>query len=242
MRLFSLLLVCSLAWLAAPTLASAEHLVFSSLDVYPRSAPDASGFEDRILAEALRRLGHTFVQVRIPSERALVSLDQGLIDGEYVRIAGLETGYPTIVRVPEPIARMEFVAFTLSASLPIDSWKDLSGLRLGIIRGWKIVEEKTKGFKDLQPVRDEEGLFNMLTLGRVDAVVYERLEGVRYVSKFGAPAGMRAGKTLELRDMYLYLSGRRSALAAPLAAELRKLRNEGFIDAITAEVTADAFR
>ncbi|MBL8968523.1 MAG: transporter substrate-binding domain-containing protein [Spirochaetaceae bacterium] len=236
------LLALTLACLALALPAVAERFVFSSLEVFPRSAPDGSGFEDRILAEAMRRLGHDFELVRIPSERALVSLDQGLIDGEYVRIAGLGTTYPSIVMVAEPIAKMEFVAITLSPSLPIDSWKDLEGLRLGVIRGWKIVEDKTRGFPKLQPMRDEAGLFDMLAYGRVDAIVYERLEGTRQLSKPGAPAGMRMGKTLEFRDMYLYLSGRRASLAAPLAAELRELRSEGFIDKVTDEVTAAAFK
>jgi polar amino acid transport system substrate-binding protein len=220
--------------------AGAQVLEINTNDVYPRSSPEGKGFEDRILAEAFRRLGMSYRIVRLPSERALLSADQGLVDGDYVRIAGLEPSYPNLVMVAEPIASMEFTAFALAPSLPIDSWQQLSALELGHINGWKIFEEKTKGFPHLTVVRDEAALFSLLRTGKVDAVLYERLEGERYFRASGGPGGIRAGKTLEKRDMYLYLNVRHAALAPLLAAKLKEMRAEGLIDRIVKEVLSAA--
>lgn len=226
--------VLALAMLAQA--AFAESFGFNTNDVYPRASLDGSGFEDRIIAEGLRRLGHTYEILRIPSERALVSLQAGLIDGDYVRISGLESLYPGIVRVSEPVSAMEFVAFSLDPGPRIDSWEDLRGLEVAHIRGWKIVEERTRGFPRVTTVRDEMSLFSLLSAGKVDAVVYERLEGERFFRQAGRMPGIRDGVTLERRDMYLYLSKSREALAGPLADAFRAMRSEGLIDKITADV------
>ena len=213
----------------------AEEFTLNSNDVLPRSASDGSGYEDRILAEAFRRLGHTYSLVRVPSERALVSVDRGELDGDYVRIAGLENAYANLVCVAEPIASFDFATFTGSASLRIDDWEDLRTRPVGMIIGWKIVEQKTKGFGSVNAVRDEAALFALLLSGRVDAVVYDLLEGLRHIERTGAEGKIFVGPVLERRGMYLYLNRKHASLAAELAAVLRGMRKEGEIDRMTKE-------
>lgn len=230
-------LAASLALAASLGAAAAGQVLdINTNDVFPRSSPEGKGFEDRILAEAFRRLGMGYRIVRLPSERALISANEGIVDGDYVRIAGLEASYPNLVMVPAPISRMEFTAFSLDPKLPIDGWQDLSGLSVAHITGWKIAEERTKGFPRVTSVRDEAALFALLRAGKVQAVIYERIEGERYFRATGGAAGIRAGKPLEIRDMFLYLNIRHAALAPRLAEKIREMRAEGLVDRIVAEV------
>jgi polar amino acid transport system substrate-binding protein len=222
--------------------AKADDLRINSNDVFPRSAPDRSGFEDRILDEAFRRLGYTWELIKIPSERALASLNRGEIDGDYVRIAGLEKTYPNLVQVKEPISSMDFGAFTLSDKVRFSSWEELRNRPIAMIIGWKIVEERTKDFPYVTAVRDEESLFTLLRAGRVDAVIYDLLQGPRYLARIGASKSVFPGPALEHRDMYLYLNRKSGDLHERLALVLSGMRKEGLINVITTEVMTKAAR
>ncbi len=215
--------------------SAADGLKFNSNDIFPRSSPDGAGYEDRIIAEALRRLGLAYELVKVPSERALASVDRGEIDGDYVRIAGLEQNYPGLVRVDEPIAVMEFCVFVRDRNRAPGTWEELRNRRVGRVIGWKIVEQRTSGFPAVNAVRDEASLFALLESGRLDAVVYDLLEGSRYLKRTGLGAAIFPGPVLERRDMFLYLNRKHAALAVQLAGAFRDMRKEGLIDRITRE-------
>jgi len=231
-----------MASLCVVVAAGADDLRINSNDVFPRSAPDRSGFEDRILDEAFHRLGHTWELIRVPSERALASLNRGEIDGDYVRIAGLEKTYPNLIQVKEAISSMDFGAFTLSDKVRFRSWEELRNRPIAMIIGWKIVEERTRDFPYVTAVRDEERLFALLRAGRVDAVIYDLLEGPRYLARTGASELVFPGPVLERKDMYLYLNKKSGDLNEKLALVLSDMRKEGLIDAITTEVMTKTSR
>ncbi len=212
----------------SPAGLRAETLRINSNDGFPRSMPDKSGFEDRIVSEAFRRIGEDYELVLVPSERALASVDRGEIDGDYVRIAGLGQRYPNLVMVDEPIAAMEFGTFTRGREIVVSSWEDLRERPFGRILGWKIVEQRTDGFPRASAVRDADALFGLLKAGRVEAVVYDTLQGRLRAKKLNEP--FVAGPVLESRDMYLYLNARHADLAARLAGALRDMRREGVIE------------
>ncbi len=240
MERFRFPLSASLLLLCVSISLSAEGLKLNSNDIFPRSAPDGSGYEDRIIAEAFRRLGLRYELMKVPSERALASVDRGEIDGDYVRIAGLEQSYPGLVRVGEPIAAMEFGSFVRDRERAPKTWEELRNRRVGMIIGWKIVEQRTSGFPAMNAVRDEASLFALLESGRVDAIVYDLLEGARYLKRTGLDGTVFPGPVLERRDMFLYLNAKHADLAVKLAAALRDMRKEGLIDRITRETIDQA--
>ncbi|MDX9958476.1 MAG: hypothetical protein RBT68_08555 [Spirochaetia bacterium] len=233
--LISLLVIISCLF---PTRLSAQNLIINSNDVMPRSSADGSGYEDRILKEAFRRVGATFDRITVPSARALILANQGAIDGDYVRIQGIDSSFPDLVRVDVPIATMDFSAFTVSPGPYPVSWADLASVPFAHIIGWKIVEQNTAGFGSAQKVRDPEALFAMLSSGKVRTVVYDRSEGLRYLRNLVQgmdPDSIRV-TSLEQRGMYLYLNARHKDLAGRLEAALSDMEQEGLIASITAEV------
>jgi polar amino acid transport system substrate-binding protein len=90
--------------------------------------------------EAFRRAGLELKLVKLPAERALRNANSGIEDGDLNRIAGIENTYTNLVRVPEKSMDMEFTAFTRQTSTSTVDWQQLSNYRVGIIKGWKILE------------------------------------------------------------------------------------------------------
>jgi polar amino acid transport system substrate-binding protein len=72
--------------------------------------------------------------------------DGGEIDGDYVRVAGLEAHYPNLGMVEEPISSLRFCVFKKKGATVPGTWEGLRATPMGIIIGWKILEERTKGF------------------------------------------------------------------------------------------------
>ena len=229
-----LIILCSIF----PASLFAQNLIINSNDVMPRSSPDGRGYEDRILKEAFRRAGATFDRIMVPSARALILADQGAIDGDYVRIQGIDASFPNLVRVGVPIATMDFAAFTVNPGPYPATWADLASAPFAHIIGWKIVEQNTAGFGSAQRVRDPAALFAMLSSGKVRTIVYDRSEGLRYLGDFvpGINPGEVRVTTLEKRGMFLYLNARHHILAGRLEAALADMEQEGLIAFITAEV------
>lgn len=219
-RLF-LLLGLAAAGLGAQTLSLVTD------DVYPRSTPDGRGFEDLILKEAFRRVGLDVRITPLPSERALINVNQGIDDGLFVKVAGVEAGYPNLVRVPEPVCDYEFAAFGRDPSLDITGYPSLAPLSIAFIRGWKNPEAATVGMKSVTRVKDDEALFEMLLHGRVDVIVYEALQGRVWIRNHGLKGIHRLGPPLAATEMYLYLNVRHGDLAPRLAAALKAMKADG---------------
>ena len=228
-RLVLLMLIC--LWQASP-LAAQPPLSLNTFAGPPLSTPDHTGYYDRILLEAFSRLKIPIILGRLPAERSLLNADSGIDDGDFVRIAGMEKRYPNLVMVPEKIDDFEFVAFTRTLNLPTTGWAALHPYHVGIVRGWKILEENLAGARELISLKDQEQLFTLLKNGRTDVVVYARKEGFGLIRQLGITDAYALEPPLAVRPMYLYLNKKHAGLAAPLAAVLKKMNEDGACAAI----------
>lgn len=219
---------CGLAAQPAASDPAARALIINTDGVPPHSRPDGSGFEDRIVTEAFRRIGRAIVISRLASsERCLRNVDAGHDDGNYVRVAGVERQYQNLVMVPEPVSRFPFTAFTREGGPERLAWADLTRYRSGYAVGWKAVEAHLKDRPMALAARDEEALFALLAGGRVDVIV-AGLAGGREIIRQKGYAGLRPVlPPLETRDMFLYLHRRHAGLAPALAEALRAMRKDG---------------
>lgn len=225
-------LLCLLAALA-PQPALAHHLVLNTDGAPPHSRPDGTGFEDRIVAEAFRRVGVAVKLVQLPSERSLQNADRGIDDGLYVRIAGLSKLYPNLIMVPEAVSEFVFTAFTRSPQLKAPAWADLRLRPVGFVTGWKIVERNLEGAANLKAARDEEALFVLLDKDRVEVVV-GGLHAGREIIRAHGYLGMRAlSPPLATEPMYIYLNKRHAGLVPKLAGALQGMRRDGTLQRLT---------
>jgi len=225
-------LFCLLAFLGARP-ARAELLVLNTDGAPPHSRTDGTGFEDRIVTEAFRRLGLEVKLVQLPSERALQNANLGIDDGNYVRIAGLSSLYPNLLMVPEPMSEFSFTAFARDPELRTATWADLRRRRTAIVTGWKIAERNLEGAPSLTRVRDEEGLFSLLDKGRVEVVVSSLHTGRELLRLRGYQDVRALLPPLTTQPMYIYLNKKHAALVPKLAEALREMRRDGALQRLT---------
>lgn len=234
MRLILFIVLGALALL--PPGAHGRVLELSAADASPYSAPDGSGVADRIVREAFRRAKVSVRVLYAPSERSLVNANEGIVDGEYLRVAGLEKKYPNLVMVPESICEYEFTAFARDPGIRVKGWKSLRPYNVGYITGWKILEENVTGVKSLTTVRNEDALFELLGSGRVDLVIFERFRGESHLRRMGSVGIRPLSPPLARREMHLYLNREHESVVPRVARALRQMKRDGTWQRIMASV------
>lgn len=221
--------------LAGTSPALCATVVFNTANKPPNAADDHTGLCDSIMTEACRRLGLVLKIVNLPSERALINANEGIDDGNFARIKGLEKRYPNLIRVDEEITTFEFVAFSAGPAFRTEGWESLRPYRVGVITGWKMLEDHITGVAALTKVRDERLLFGLLAAGKTDLVVYDRQQGRVLVKQLGLPGIKPLEPPLAVERMYPYLHKRHAALVPKLEQVLRAMKQDGTFQRIVAE-------
>jgi len=220
-----------------PTTASSGTVTVSTSYKSLLSTPEQTGMLDLLVKEAFRRIGLEAEVVFNPTGRSLEDVNEGLFDVEINRIEGMEKQYTNLVMVPEPNMVMHFVAFA-KRDLPIDGWDSLRGLSIGVVKGWKILEENTRGFPGVTLVPTETELFNMLDRDRIDVALYDELTGYEQISLRGFKGMRRVGPPLASREMHLYLHVKNRDLVEPVSEALRSMKEDGTHDEIVRRTTS----
>ena len=181
--------------------------------------------------ECLRRVGVDLKLVSLASERSLTAANQGEVDGEGLRVAGLggpDGPYPNLIQVPERFVRISFVAFAKNATISLDNgWDGLKPYRIAFINGWKMLEANAQGARVVNKVGNPEQLFRMLDEGRVDLVLYTYADGLLLARNLGLRSVAPLSPPLKEVDMYLYLHKKHRALVPKLSQALRELKADG---------------
>lgn len=190
--------------------------------------------------EAFHRAGLEFKMVSNPSERSLFMANQGEVDGEGLRIAGLSSQYPNLIQVPERFVGISFVAFAKDARINLDkSWESLKPYRVALITGWKMFEANTSSAKSVTKVDKPEQMFKMLESGRVDLALYTRADGIALLRNLKISTVAPISPSLKDVDMYLYLNKKHEALAPRIAQALREMKGDGTYNKIMFSVLTE---
>lgn len=218
-----------LAGVVVGTSATAEPtLVLNNPTAPPLTNLQGTGFLDQLLQEAARGANVHMRLVILPAERALINANAGIEDGDLNRIAGLESTYPNLIRVPEKNMDMQFVGFTRHADLTLEQgWRSLSGRSVGLIKGWKILEQNMPPDAEVTVVKDAEQLFRLLEHRRVDVVLYAQHLGQAQARRLGLKDVRVAGAPLTTQEMFIYLNKKHAALVPRLAKALRQIKADG---------------
>jgi polar amino acid transport system substrate-binding protein len=216
-----------------------ETLMISTSYQNLLSNENGTGMLDRILIEAFRRMGIKAEIVYNPTERSLVDVNAGLLDGEINRIKGMETSFPNLVRVPEPNMVMRFVAFA-KHDFPINGWESIRDKYIGLVRGWKILERNTQGFPKVTRTPTEVELFRMLDKNRLDLALYSLITGYAACNELGYSSIRHLEPPLASREMFLYLHKKHAFLTDRIASSLREMKKDGTYQAIEEEALENA--
>ncbi|MBL8486860.1 MAG: transporter substrate-binding domain-containing protein [Rhodocyclaceae bacterium] len=235
MRFLAFFLAAALASFLGAAAAQAPPITVST-----NNTPLDRKALQEISVEAFRRVGLEFRLISLPSERSLLSANNGEVDGEGLRVAGLAAQYPNLVQVPERYIGISFVAFARDPSIRVDKgWESLRSHSVAFITGWKMFEANATVARVVNRVEKPEQLFRMLEGGRIDLALYTRADGVALARSLGLADVHPLAPSLRDVDMYLYLHRRHEALVPRLAQALRDMKADGSYDRILGSLKAD---
>ena len=204
--------------------SSEQTLVLNDPTSPPLTNESGTGFYNVIATEAFRRSDLILELIKLPAERGLKNANAGIDDGDLSRIAGLERAYPNLVRVPEKIFDMNFVAFAMDPRITIEGWQSLRPYSVGFIKGWKIFENNIPAETNVTLVDGPEQLFTMLEKGRVDIILYSRVIGLAFVRQRNMAQVKDLSPPLATRQMFIYLHKKHSHLVGAIADALANMK------------------
>lgn len=220
--------LCALGRLApahAQTLPS-RHLVLAT---YEDAVPEAD-IGVRIMTEAYRRLGITIEVRRFAAELATQRSSSGAVDGEVLRLDGLDQRYPDLVQVPVPVSLLEVAVYSRDSTRHVTAWQDLTGLNVAAVRGVTAVE-RAIGDLHVRQVDTYAELYPLLVRGEVDAIIAPVLQ-TRLT--LGTTRGVYRNGLLGTYLLYHYLHRKNAALVAQVEPVLKTMLLDGTIARIQA--------
>lgn len=215
--------------------AKYTELVLNNPTAPPFTTVKHDGLLDIVVGEAFHRAGLNLKLVKLPAERGLINANEGIDDGDLSRIAGIEKVYPNLVRVPEKIFNMDFVAFSRSKLVKHASWYSLQPYSVGYITGWKIFEQNLLPGTEITTAEAPEQLMKMLELGRIQFALYSRWMGLAILKNMHNKDIRVIEPALAQRAMYIYLNKRYRRYIPALSRALRKIKKEGMYTRVCEE-------
>jgi polar amino acid transport system substrate-binding protein len=202
------------------------------------SNAEQTGMLDLIVKEAFNRLDIIAELPFLPAERSIMAANSGLHDGELNRIEGMERMYPNLVRVPESNMDFKFVAFSKKYDFETTDWSTLNSLRVGFIKGWKILEQNMQNHPDLIYVNSAKQLFRQLEKDHIDIALYGELVGYAQLKEMNITDYKVLSPPLATKKMYMYLNKKHEGLAPRVAESLKNMKTDGTYDRIVTQTTA----
>ena len=185
------------------------------------------GLADKVLKEALSRIGYDLKVVVLPAERSLLMTKSGGVDGELLRTRGIEDDYPDLIRVAEPLVDVEFVVFSLQSDNQIKDWASLKDKTVGVVVGMKIIEENVPEGSHVSRVRTANQLFGMVKNKRIKYAAFVRDIGESFLKNNGIEGIFASQDTLSSVPTYTYLNKKHRDLAPKIAQSLREMKSDG---------------
>lgn len=185
-----------------------------------------------VLREAYARMGIGIRFDDLPGRRALEWANSGRTDGDVARIEGTETKYPNLVPVGIPVIHFDGVAFSKDSRIRINTWEDLRGRRIGVVRGIRYSAIGTEGMAPYF-ANDMTHLFTILDKGRIEVAVAVRDAGKIEIAKNFNKSGIRVcGPPLYSAPLYHFLHKRNRSIAEKLASILGRMTASGEMETL----------
>jgi polar amino acid transport system substrate-binding protein len=212
---------------SSPCLAENGKLSLTTGALPPLTAsPDYPGFLNDLAREAFKRIGIDVEVTAVPVERALINVNSGLDDGDVFRVAGAELTYPNLIRIPEKVLNLDFIAYSKLPGIQLRTWADLQPYAVGYGAGWKIFERNVKNVKEVTNTPSIHELFYLLEKGRVDVILMDRWQG-QLIVRQRAYQLKPIEPPLASVEMFMYLNKKHAALVPKVAQALRDMKADG---------------
>lgn len=207
------------------TLAESK-MTLNSGTAEPFINADGSGFYGELVKEVFSQLNIDAKVIRLPSSRSIINVNKGIDDGVIARTKGFEKKFKNLIRVPVPILKFKFVAYSLDKKIEVKTWDSLKPYSVGYVRGWRIFEKNVVDTKKLTRVQNAEQLFKLLLNKRADLILFEYYRGSWWNKHLNAHAHLIGSPIVE-KDMFIYMHKKHAALIPEISKVLTKLIKNG---------------
>lgn len=231
MRTILMTLLCLL--MMSVSISAQDSLVLGTMD-----SPLAR-LGQEILQEAYQRIGIQVETTVLPAERALHTANSGEVDGEVLRIKGIQESYPNLRMVPVSVLTMEGVVFTKNVTFEVMGWESLKPYRIGILRGSKFAEQGTRGMT-VGAVNTYRQVLLKLDAGRDDVAVMARTNGLIEIGKLNMKDIRVLEPPLITVELYHYVHKKHEYLLPKITQVLQDMVEEGRIQEIKEQFIAKA--
>ena len=213
-------------FLCSPTAFAETNLTLNSGTAEPFINADGGGFYGELVKEVFSKLNIDAKVIRLPSSRSVINANKGIDDGVIARTKGFEKKFKNLIRVPVPILRFKFVAYSLDKKIDVKNWDSLKPYSVGFIRGWRIYEKNVVETKKLTRVQNAEQLFKLLLNKRADLILFEYYRGSWWNKHLNAQAHLIGSPIVE-KDMFIYMHKKHATLVPKITKVLTELIKDG---------------
>ncbi len=221
-NIFVLFFVFS-CFLFTSSLGAQERLVLSRIE-----GDFIEVYVEKILSEAYRRIGIQVEYKQFPPKRSLLTSNQGLTDGEMIRIKGIEKEFPNLLMVASPVTSIEIVVFTKNQIFRVNGWQSLKPYRIAIVRGILVVEIGTKNMNTFSFNTMGKAL-HLVGLEKYDITILPRIDGLGHLKQLNIPNIEILEPPVARVDLYHYLHKRHEKLIPVITESLRIMNQDGTV-------------
>lgn len=176
------------------------------------------------LSPIYRELGIELEVMALPSKRSLVFSNQGNVDGELLRIEGIEENYPNLIPIPITLYQLSAYAYTIHGKTDFKQPEDILRFNVGMHRGVQWEERFVGQFpRYVLRVGGTLNKFKLLTLDRVDYVISTEQRANEIISKhFNNDNIKRVSPMLKHINLIHYLHKKHAHLVPAISAAINK--------------------
>jgi len=161
-----------------------------------------------------------------PDKRSISEVNNGVADGDFVRIASINKSYPNVIVVPEPLSQMELVAIALRSDIDLAHYQiNQHQYRVGYLTGWKVVQNLLDGHPNKIAVGEFDTLFKLLLHQRLDLVLFNQAAAEKLLNSLKID-NYQISPSLLSYTTFLVLNKKHRALVPRLAAQLKRIKTE----------------
>lgn len=183
-----------------------------------------------VMAEVYQQLGLRLEVEMMPGLRAQKAANDGLVDGEIMRIFSYGDETPNVIRVPTPFYTVKTVAYINHKSkIDIRDKSDLIDYKIVIVRGVKHTDVITKDLPghNIKMMSEPESIMAYLQKGRADIALTNPLEGELAIKKLGYIDLVLIDHPLASFPLHHYVHKRNANLVPLIDLKLKQLIKNG---------------
>ena len=195
-----------------------QKLVFSAVED-SRMQKNSS----QILKHAYAQIGIKTETLFLPPERALKLSNSGINDGEVARVKRISKQYTNLYMVPEKLYTIEIALFTHHKRVQVSSWKALKDYKIAILKGVKIVEQKTQGM-NIKVVTKLKAALDLVLSHKVDIAVLPKKMVTDFIKKPRYKEIQVLKPSLLKLNLYHFLHKKHKNLIPKITHSLQKIK------------------